>query len=397
MTGLADPQRNEAALEAFYAALLTDDADALYERAPCGYLSTAPDGTIVKVNATFLTWTGWTAEDLVGRRRFVDLLSGGGRIYHETHYATTLQMHGTVREVALDLVTPEGRRLPALVNSVLERADDGTPLVVRTVVFDATDRRRYERELLLAKERAEAAESRATEAVRTLQRTLLPRALPTIPGLTLAASFQPAGEGTDLGGDFYDAVQVGDGEWLVAVGDVCGKGPEAAAISALARHTLWAAAARSTGSCDIVTTLNTVLLQHESDRYVTVVLVNLRDDGGRWTATVCSGGHPLPLLAREGTVALVGQHGSIVGIFDELELHDETLDLEPGDVLVLYTDGVTEGRRDGELYGEDRLTDAVRRHLIAGTPLADALLADALDYQGGRVADDVAVVTITVG
>jgi sigma-B regulation protein RsbU (phosphoserine phosphatase) len=396
VTGLADPQRSEAAAEAFYAALLTDDAEVLYERAPCGYLSTTPDGTIVKVNGTFLTWTGWTAEDLVGQRRFVDLLTGGGRIYHETHYATTLQMHGTVREVALDLVTPDGRRLPALVNSVLERADDGTPLVVRTVVFDATERRGYERELLLAKQRAEEAEARATEAVRTLQRTLLPRALPTIPGLGLAASFQPAGEGTELGGDFYDAVPVGDGEWLVAVGDVCGKGPEAAAVSALARHTLWAAATRSTGPSDIIETLNAVLLQHETDRYVTVVLVGLRHDGGHWTATICSGGHPLPLLARDGTVTPIGRHGSIVGVFDEPELHDLTVELRPGDVLVLYTDGVTEGRRDGALFGDDRLADAVRRHLADGAELADAILADALAYQGGRAADDVAVLTITV-
>ena len=163
---MADPRRSEAALDAFYVALLSDDAEALYERAPCGYLSTTPDGTIVKVNGTFLTWTGWTAAELVGQKRFVDLLTGGGRIYHETHYATTLQMHGTVREVALDLVTPDGRRLPALVNSVLERADDGTPLVVRTVVFDATERRRYEQELLLAKQRAEEAEAKAVAVAR---------------------------------------------------------------------------------------------------------------------------------------------------------------------------------------------------------------------------------------
>ena len=94
-----------------------------------------------------------------------------------------------------------------------------------------------------------------------LQRTLLPPALPTIPGLELEAAFQPAGEGTDLGGDFYDAVEVGDGEWLVVVGDVSGKGAEAAAVSALARHSLWAAAARSEGPCDIIATINNVLLR----------------------------------------------------------------------------------------------------------------------------------------
>ena len=393
---MADLRRSQAALEAFYAALLSDDAEALYERAPCGYLSTAPDGTIVKVNGTFLTWTGWTAEELVGRKRFVDLLTGGGRIYHETHYATTLQMHGTVREVALDLVAPDGRRLPALVNSVLERTDDGTPLVVRTVVFDATERRRYEQELLLAKQRAEKAEARAVEVVRALQRTMLPPDLPTIPGLGLGASFQAAGEGTDLGGDFYDAVQVGD-EWLVVVGDVCGKGPEAAAVTALARHSLWAAAARSEGPCDIIATLNAVLLQHETTRYMTIIALGLRHEHGRWTARVCAGGHPLPLLVRDGSVTAIGRHGSLVGLFEDPTHHEESHDLEEGDVLVLYTDGITEGRRDGEQFGEPRLEDAVRRHVDGEASLSDAILAEALDYQGGRADDDATVVTITVG
>lgn len=393
---MADPRRSEAALEAFYAALLSDDAEALYERAPCGYLSTAPDGTIVKVNGTFLTWTGWTADQLVGRKHFVDLLTGGGRIYHETHYATTLQLHGTVREVALDIVAPDGRRLPALVNSVLERADDGTPLVVRTVVFDASERRKYEQELLLAKQRAEEAEARAVEVARALQRTLLPPDLPTVPGLELDAAFQPAGEGTDLGGDFYDTVQVGDSEWIVVVGDVSGKGIEAAAVTALARHSLWAAAARSEGPCDIIATLNTVLLRHETERYMTIIALGLRHEDGRWAATVCAGGHPLPLLVRGGAITPIGHHGSVVGLFEDPGYHEESHVLEAGDVLVLYTDGITEGRRDGEQFGETRLEDAVRRHVGGDASLADAILAEALDYQGGRANDDAAVVTLTI-
>ncbi len=394
---MADLRRSEAALEAFYAALLSDDAEALYERAPCGYLSTAPDGTIVKVNGTFLTWTGFTAEELVGRKRFVDLLTGGGRIYHETHYATTLQMHGTVREVAFDIVAPDGRRLPALVNSVLERTDEGTPLVVRTVVFDASERRRYEQELLLAKQRAEEAEAKAVEVVRALQRTLLPPDLPTIPGLELRAAFKAAGEGTDLGGDFYDAVQMADDEWLVVLGDVSGKGPEAAAVTALARHALWAAAARSEGPCDIIATLNTVLLRHETERYMTIIALELHREDGWWAANVCAGGHPLPLLVRAGAITAIGRHGSVVGLFEDPGYYRKSQVLEAADVLVLYTDGITEGRHDGELFGEARLEASVRRHLGGDAPLADAILADALAYQGGISADDAAVVTITVG
>ena len=107
-----DLDLTEVALEGFYAALLDDNAEELYERAPCGYLSTTPDGTIIKVNQTFLTWTGYQRGDLVGRRRFVDLLTGGGRIYHETHYAPMLQTQGSAREIALDIVGPIGAAIP---------------------------------------------------------------------------------------------------------------------------------------------------------------------------------------------------------------------------------------------------------------------------------------------
>ncbi len=142
-----------------------DDPTDLYEHAPCGYLSTLPDGTIVKVNETFLTWTGFDRADLVGHRRFRDLLSSGGKIYHETHYAPLLRLQDNVQEIAFDVVCADGRRLPTLVNSVLGRGPDGQPRAIRTTVFNATERRGYERELLLARHTAEASERR----VRVLQ------------------------------------------------------------------------------------------------------------------------------------------------------------------------------------------------------------------------------------
>ena len=194
-----------------------------------------PDGTIIKVNATFLALTGYAREDLVGRRRFVDLLTGGGRIYHETHYAPMLRLHGIAREIALDLVCADGRRLPVLVNAVLERDEAGSPLVIRTAVFDASHRRRYEEELLREKQRA-------TSLARTLQQTLIPPHVPSIDGLQVAAEYRPAGDGTEVGGDFYDIFQADDDDWVVTIGDVCGKGVGAAVVTALARYTLRAAA-----------------------------------------------------------------------------------------------------------------------------------------------------------
>jgi serine/threonine-protein kinase RsbW len=137
-----------------------ESAADLYENAPCGYLSTLPEGTIVRVNQTFLDWTGFRREDLVRRRRFQDLLSVGGRIYHETHFAPLLRMQGQVREIAAEIACPDGRRLPVLINSSIRFAADGTPEFVRTTVFDATDRRRYEQELLRVQNQATASERR---------------------------------------------------------------------------------------------------------------------------------------------------------------------------------------------------------------------------------------------
>jgi PAS domain S-box-containing protein len=143
-----------------------ESAEELYEEAPSGYLTTRPDGTIIRVNGTFLRWTGLSRDDLVGIRRFQDLLTPGGRIYHETHYAPLLQMQGAVREIALEIVCADGRRLPVLVNATLRRDDAGRPVSVRTVVFDATDRRRYEQELLAAREREHAARERLSLLAR---------------------------------------------------------------------------------------------------------------------------------------------------------------------------------------------------------------------------------------
>ena len=143
-----------------------ESAEDLYEHAPFGYLSTLADGRIIKVNATFLTWTGHRAEDLVGRKRFQDLLTAGGRMYHETHFAPLLRMQGTVREIALEVVCADGRRLPVLVNSVLRTDAAGSPLTVRTTVLDARNRKEYERELLRARDR----ERNARERIERLQR-----------------------------------------------------------------------------------------------------------------------------------------------------------------------------------------------------------------------------------
>ncbi|MGY1745597.1 SpoIIE family protein phosphatase [Blastococcus sp. SYSU D00695] len=141
--------------------LLEDDPAELYENAPCGYLSTLPDGRIVKVNRTFAHWCRRdTTEDLLGVA-FPDLLTVGGRVFHETHVLPLLRMQGAVREVALDLALPDGTVLPCLVNAVELRDDAGEPLLIRATLFEATSRRRYERALLAAQRNAAEAEARS--------------------------------------------------------------------------------------------------------------------------------------------------------------------------------------------------------------------------------------------
>lgn len=189
--------------EEVFTSLLEDDAEDLYENAPCGYLSTRMDGRIARINATLLTWLGRTRDELVDRAYFSDLLTVGGRLYHETHFAPLLAMQGEIGGVALELLAADGTRLPVLVNSVVKAGPAGEPRLVRTTIVDARDRRAYERELLRARQEAEAERERLHALATTLQRSLLPPALAKVPGLETAAYYRAASQ-DEIGGDFYD-------------------------------------------------------------------------------------------------------------------------------------------------------------------------------------------------
>jgi PAS domain S-box-containing protein len=151
-------------------ALLEESAEELYDQAPCGYVSTDPDGLILKINETLLNWTGYRREELVGTVYFSALLTTAGKIFYETHFTLLLRMHGVAKEIALDLVCKDGQRRPALLSAVQKRGVDGTPLLNRITVFDATERRRYERELLIARKRAEQASLELASANMELRR-----------------------------------------------------------------------------------------------------------------------------------------------------------------------------------------------------------------------------------
>jgi sigma-B regulation protein RsbU (phosphoserine phosphatase) len=391
---------------AAFSALLEDNAEDLYESAPCGYLSTLLDGTIAKINTTLLNWLGHQRGDLVGRKTFSDLLTVGGRLYHETHFAPLLRMQGEVSGIALELKTADGSRLPVLVTSTVKTGSDGQPLLIRTTVFDARDRRAYETELLRARQEAEREREELKRLNATLQRTLLPPTLVNVPGLDVAAHYHIAS--TDkVGGDFYDLFPLASGTWGLFLGDVCGKGAAAAAVTSLARYTLRAAAVYNPDPAAVLSNLNTVL-NHEYNgddpRFCTVIfgLLTPDVDRGGFRVTLASGGHPPALLMRADGSAdyLPTPGGQLIGVLPDACIATTTVRLDPGDTLLLHTDGLTEAHTtritDGDRYGDDALLDFAQ--VLAPTTASDAIAAvrDLLDTFGAGVDDDTAVLAISV-
>jgi serine phosphatase RsbU (regulator of sigma subunit) len=202
------------------------------------------------------------------------------------------------------------------------------------------------------------------DIARTLQQGLLPGPFPDVPGIELAARYRAAGEGIDVGGDFYDAFDTEDGSWALVVGDVCGKGPKAAALMGAARHTIRAAALREQRPSAVLAMLNTALQKQSLDQwFCTVCYVRLRPQPGGARLTVCSGGHPLPAILRtDGTVEFPGRPGTLLGVFTDVELADATADLGPGDALVLFTDGLTDAERNGKEFGQKWLADVLSQN-----------------------------------
>ncbi|WP_199885325.1 PP2C family protein-serine/threonine phosphatase [Streptomyces sp. CB00455] len=405
------PEGEEAVTDAVFSSLLEDTAEELYESAPCGYLSTLMDGTIAKINGTLLDWLGLTREQVVGRRRFTDLLTVGGKLYHETHFAPLLRMQGKIGEIALELKASDGRRLPVLVSSTLKTSGDGEPMLIRTTVFDARQRRAYEGELLRerrvaeeARRQAEADRERLREALAVLQQSLLPPALPTVPGME-AASYYHTASVDRLGGDFYDLFPLDDTRWAFFLGDVCGKGPQAAAVTSLTRHTLRAAALHDPNPVAALTTLNTVLHERFTSgdpRYCTTIfgVMEPGTDAGTVTVRVASGGHPPALIVRADGAAdyLPTPGGLLVGVLPDPHFTAAETTLGPGDTLLLYTDGLTEARigAERELYGDDALRSFAAGLTHRGAHELVTSLTELLDSFGDGLDDDTALLALGV-
>jgi serine phosphatase RsbU (regulator of sigma subunit) len=183
-------------------------------------------------------------------------------------------------------------------------------------------------------------------AAQALQRSLLPSRLPDIPGAEIAARFQPFTDADLIGGDFYDVFEVAPRSWALVIGDVMGKGSEAAALTGLARHTIRAASLSRSAPSEILGVLNQAILKHEEDRYATAAYVRLDIREGHARLVVASGGHPSPIILRaSGDVDEVGASGMLLGVFEDARVSDTSTELQPGDALILYTDGLLDERQ----------------------------------------------------
>lgn len=246
--------------------------------------------------------------------------------------------------------------------------------------------------------RHEAFEQR-DQVARTLQASLLPPHLPAVPGLDVAADYRPAGKGVEVVGDFYAVFAHGPERWALVIGDVCGKGIDAAKLTALARHTIRGAAMHCESPADVLRTLNEAARAEAATDglLMTALYADLDLRGPAPVARISAAGHPPAFVrAPDGTVRTTRHHGPMLGGFRSVDLVVEEVALEPGSVLLLVTDGVVEARAGGELFGEQRLAAVLAEAGDSARGVVEAVAAAVVEHAGERLADDVAVLALRV-
>ncbi len=324
------------------------------------------------------------------------------------------ELYEEITDAQLELVAQDEQHLGLLRRLGLESAMF-VPIVCRgralgsMTLVSTNSRRRYTKEDL---QRAEELASRAAFPIdnarlyeksaivaRTLQNSLLPPDLPRIPGAELTARYIPAGEGLDVGGDFYDVFQTGRRSWGIVVGDVTGKGVEAAAITAFARHTLRTAAMTTDRPSEILNILNRALLEDPKiERFCTAQYARVETRFARMRVTLSGAGHPLPYIVRSnGAVEQVQCKGTLLGFSDGITFEDVTVELDFGDKLFLYTDGVTDIRRKDRTQETPTLRELLDQCGKRGTEAsAELIVRTVLDLQDGNPRDDIALVALGV-
>ncbi|MFI5976152.1 PP2C family protein-serine/threonine phosphatase [Streptomyces sp. NPDC051452] len=253
---------------------------------------------------------------------------------------------------------------------------------------------------------AERALETSSALARSLQDSLLPPTLEKVPGLEAAAFYLPAEGGTTVVGDFYDLFRTKGPWWCTVMGDVCGKGTEAAKVTALARYTLRAEATQHLSPAVVFQHLNSALLdQREGERFLTAVYATFRLTAGGLAGRLCTAGHPPALIRRaDGRIQEVGRQGSLLGILPDIQLSDVRFRLAPGDALLLYTDGATEARArrdraalERPLFGDEALAAALSRcHGLDAQGIVDRLSERLAAHSDNWASDDTALLVLRV-
>ncbi|HEY6636931.1 MAG TPA: GAF domain-containing SpoIIE family protein phosphatase [Solirubrobacterales bacterium] len=233
-----------------------------------------------------------------------------------------------------------------------------------------------------------------------LQRSLLPRSLPKIRGFEASSRFLAAGEAYEVGGDFYDVFRSGSGTWTAVIGDVCGKGPEAASLTALARYTVRTASSPDSSPSEVLRTLHESIRSERADfRFCTAALARIQaptNGNGEAHLTVSLGGHPLPIvLRRDGRVETIGEPGTLLGVLPSPTLADVDASLEVGDSLILYTDGVLDvanrDKRGDPDWFKDQIAVTTGKN---ADEIAERLARAAIERHGDELRDDIAILVL---
>jgi serine phosphatase RsbU (regulator of sigma subunit)/PAS domain-containing protein len=351
------------------------------------------------------------ARDL--ERRYPTDLSGGvGRVIETGESQLTPRISREMVEAA----APDGDFTRIIFDELGLHSALTVPLRARGLVLGAltlvaaeSDRVFGERDLSFAEDIATHAALAVANArlyteqqdiAETLQRSLLPRYMPQPAGIEVAATYRAAGAQNMVGGDFYDLWEIGtSGEFGFAIGDVCGKGAAAAALTALARHTvrtasIWLPDHRPGG---VLWALNDAVIKRAGNsQFCTVAYAYATPAEDAVELVMASGGHPLPFVLRsDGSVEQPGQPGTLLGILPEIRIHEERIVLRPGDGIVMWTDGISDRRGDGELFGEQRLR-ALLESVGRGSPreIADAVERAVVGFSATDPQDDIALLVV---
>ncbi len=328
-----------------------------------------------------------------------ELIVTDASVDSRTRENPSVQSMGVRAWAGFPLRAPGGEVLGSfcVVDTAAREWSDQDLEVLRTLA-DAATREIELRSLVFE---AQAARDSAVALAQTLQQTLLPPITPEIRRLQVATRFHPAGNGAELGGDFYDVFQSGTDKWSFLIGDVCGKGIEAAKVASLARHAMGVASIRHADPVEVLSWLHETILARSPapDRHLTAFYGDLTITDSTCEVHMSSAGHVPPILRRaDGTTTRVDVKGVLVGTWVEFEAESVRLSLSPGDSLVLYTDGVSEARTTNRFFGEEAVLELVQSadSNADAEAIADRILQAALTFSGGTTVDDVAILVLRV-